>query len=53
MKAEHRTKKELEDYARRIEEVFRKHGIVIRKEYEKGTAAIFPGSKSKGEQDER
>ena len=47
-----RTKEEIEEYNRRIEEVFRKHGLTPKMVYGKGTKAIFRGNKSKGDHDE-
>ncbi len=43
-----RTKEEIEEYNRRIEEVFRKHGLTPKMVYGKGIKAIFPGNRSKG-----
>ena len=41
MKPQRRSKEEIEDYNRRIEEVFRKHGLMPKRAYGKGYKAIF------------
>ena len=47
-----RTKEEIEEYNRRIEEVFRKHSLIPKMVYGKGTRAIFPGNRPKGADNE-
>ena len=41
IKSKKKTTEELEDYNRRIEEVFRKHGAIPKKVYGKGYKAFF------------
>lgn len=41
IKSKKKTTEELEDYNRRIEEVFRKHGDIPKKVYGKGYKAFF------------
>ena len=41
MKPRRKSKKELEEYERRIEEVFRKHGLMPKRVYGKGYKAFF------------
>ena len=41
MKPQRRSKEEIEDYNRRIEEVFRKHELMPKRVYGKGYKAIF------------
>ena len=48
-----RTKEEIEDYNRKIEEVFRKHGLKLKTVYGHGAKAIIPGSKPKGDCNEK
>jgi len=41
IKSKKKTTEELEDYNRRIEEVFRKHGLMPKRVYGKGYKAFF------------
>lgn len=42
-----RTEEEIKEYNRKIEEVFRKHGLKLKTVYGHGAKAIIPGSKPK------
>ena len=41
MKPKRRSKEEIEEYDRRIEEIFRKHGLMPKRVYGKGYKAFF------------
>ena len=48
-----RTEEEIKEYNRRIEEVFRKHGLLLKTVYGHGAKAIIPGSKPKEDCNEK
>ena len=49
MKKEKMSESEIKDYDKRIEEVFKKHGMKVKTVYgkKKGYTAIIPGQKSR------
>ena len=51
MKPKRKTRKELEEYDRRIREVYEKRGFVPKTVYKKGWKAVFPSnSKQRSDQ---